>query len=95
MRRLEIDNNWNFEEVFLRIRTLKKQYEEILASFSYFEMKKKNDFIKESKKKFYDLNFQEWKIDKLWEYINDCEKYYVLVDIMKKQRRNKNSENKN
>ena len=84
---MKINEDWNFEEFVYHMKTLKPQYEEILTSFSFFEIKKRNDFLYETKKKFYNLKFPEWQIDKLWEYLNDYEKYYVLIDIVKRQQR--------
>lgn len=84
---MEINENWNFEEVMNNIKTLKTKYEEVLTSFPYFEIRKKTEFIDKTRKKFYSLNLPEWQIDKLWEYLNGYEKYYVLIDIVKRQQR--------
>ena len=66
---MEINLSWKYDEVVRNLRTLKNQYKEILASFSY--TREENKFIREIKDKIYSFNFDETKIDRIWEYIND------------------------
>lgn len=65
---MEINLSWKYDEIVRNLRTLKKQYVEILTSFSY--ARDKNKFIKEIKQKIYLLKFDENKIDRIWEYMN-------------------------
>lgn len=87
MRELYVDENWSFEEAIDNIKTLRTEYEEVLASFSYFDLKKEIEFRKNTRNKFYRLNLQEYYINKLWEYMNRYEFLYVLKSIA--SRRNK------
>lgn len=83
---LYIDSNWTFKEVFYNIRALKTQYEDILCSFSYFQIKEVAKFKRNTRDKFYSLNLDEWQIDKLWEYINGFCPYEDLINILLKAR---------
>ena len=81
---LKVDVNWKFGEVILYVRALKIQYEGILASFSYFEQPNKVEFIKNFRNSIYSFNFEEWKKDRLWDYINDFLPYEELISIARK-----------
>lgn len=54
------------------ITNTKKHYEGIMSSFCVFggnyELFKT---IKELKKQIYNLNYENWKRDKIWEYLNN------------------------
>lgn len=82
MYNLEINPNWTFQETVEHLETLKSQYEEILASFSYFQLKQSVEFAKNTRSKFYSLSFEEWKKDKIWNYMNGFEFLYVLKGIV-------------
>lgn len=87
MNELKINYNWSFEEAVNHLETLKSQYQEILASFSYYQIHEKVEFLRKVKNDFYSLKLKEWEINKLWEYMNGYEFLYVLRQIAK--RRNK------
>lgn len=87
MKQLEISPSWTFEETIEHLEALKSQYEEVLASFSYYQIHDKVEFIRKVKNDFYSLKLKEWEINKLWEYMNGYEFLYVLRQIVK--RRNK------
>ena len=82
MNELKINYNWSFEETVNHLKALKSQYEEILASFSYYQIHEKGEFIRKTKSDFYSLHLKEWEIDKLWEYMNGYEFLYVLRQII-------------
>lgn len=82
MNEIKINYSWNFEEVVEHLEALKTQYEGILASFSYFQLREKVEFLRKTKKKFYSLNFKEGEINKLWEYMNGYELLTVLKQII-------------
>ena len=66
---MNIDLSWQYTEVISNLKTLKKEYEEILTSFSY--IRDENKFIREIKDKIYSFDFNVNKIDKIWEYMNN------------------------
>ena len=80
MDRIFIDPSWSFKECVYNIRALKSQYQEVLMSFSFLKnLTEETRFIKETRKTIYSLPYDEWKIDKLWEYMNDDLEYIVLM----------------
>lgn len=58
--------------------TLKSDYKRVLASFSLYEHKEKNIFIRDFKKQIYSLKYTTKKKDKIWEYLNDDISFEVL-----------------
>ena len=86
MRELYINPEWSFKEIVDNIKTLKLEYEKILASFSYFELKDKVDFERNTRNSFYSMNLKEWEIDKLWEYMNGYEELRVLIILACRRR---------
>ena len=74
-----VNNNWNYKECLYFIGDIKNHYEDILRSFSiYGKNQDKRNKIREIKKSIYDLSFEYWKKDKLWEYINNDIEYIDL-----------------
>ena len=86
MSELIVNPNWTFEEAVKNIMALKSQYKEILASFSYYELKDKVIFKRNTRNSFYSMNLKEWEIDKLWEYMNDCEYLDVLKMLVRRRK---------
>lgn len=86
MSELIVNPNWTFEKAVKNIMTLKSQYKEILASFSYYELKDKVIFRHNTRNSFYSMNLKEWEIDKLWEYMNDYEELPVLIILACRKR---------
>ena len=78
---LYIDPNWTFKQSVIQIKALKTQYKGFLTSFSYFQMKELVAFKKKTRDSIYSLNFEEWKCDKLWNYLNDFETYDILQKL--------------
>ena len=69
----------NFEKMTFRqfvenCEALKSQYEEVLSPFFNVQL------VRCWKKMIYGLNIEEWKKDRLWEYLNDD----VPIDLLKK-----------
>lgn len=77
-----INPNWTFRELVRNVKSLKQQYVFCLDFFSfdytYEELKYKNSIIRETKQKIYALNMEEWRKDKVWEYMNGYEFYSTL-----------------
>lgn len=82
MSDIYINPNWTFKETIENIEVIKSQMGDIIASFWYFDLKKEVDFIRNLKKQIYSLKFEEWKRDKIWEYINGYEYYEELVKFI-------------
>lgn len=89
MKYLDINPEWNFKETVTHLKTLKIQYNEVLASFSYTTTKEHIDFLKHTRDSFYALKFETWKKDKIWDYMNGFEFLYVLNGIVKRSERKK------
>ena len=82
MSDIYINPNWTFKETIENVEVIKSQMGNIIASFWYFDLKKEVDFIRNLKKQIYSLKFEEWKRDKIWEYINGYEYYEELVKFI-------------
>lgn len=82
MSDIYINPNWNFKETIENVEVIKSQMGDIIAFFWYFDLKKEIDFIRNLKKQIYSLKFEEWKRDKIWEYINGYEYYEELVKFI-------------
>ena len=66
MNDLIINPNWTYKEIVLKLQALKCNYIGILASFSYFEIHNKVEWVYTVKKRIYSLNFEEWKRDRIY-----------------------------
>lgn len=75
---MEINQNWNFKEIVSVLKSLKEQYWEKVRSFSYFDLHEKVVYMRNFRDEIYKLDFEEWKKDKIWDYINNYEFLYVL-----------------
>lgn len=82
--KLEVNSNYTFKEIIVKIKTLRQNYEDVLASFSYFNLHKKIEVMKKFRDSIYALNFEEWKKDRLWDYLNDYLSYEELISIARK-----------
>ena len=82
MSDIYINPNWTFKETIENVGVIKSQMGDIIASFWHFDLKKEVDFIRNLKKQIYSLKFEEWKRDKIWEYINGYEYYEELVKFI-------------
>ena len=87
MKNLVVNKNWTFKETVDNLKSLKTDYEGILATFSCLDLHEKVLFLKNTRDSFYSLsNLQEWEKDKVWEYMNGFEFLYVLKDIAKRRK---------
>ena len=82
---LDIDPSWNFNGAVKNIRALRDTYEHFLTLFSYLDLHEEVEFKRRTRNAFYALNLPEWQIDKLWNYMNHFEFYYVLKGIANRQ----------
>lgn len=72
---MEINQKWNYKECLKFITSVKDDYVGFLHSFYNAESKSRNKKLfygkaREIKKQIYSLEFEEWRKDKLWEYLN-------------------------
>lgn len=70
MKELYFDPSWNYRQLSLNLKTLRTQYREILASFSYFQSKEMIAFKRRIKQTIYSYSFQEFLCNFAWEYLN-------------------------
>lgn len=89
--RLEINQNWKFKDVVENLRALRTQYEDILRSFTYFQLNEIVEFKRNTRNAFYSLNFETWKKDKIWNYMNRFEYFFILQEIVKREEGRKKS----
>lgn len=75
-----IESNWTYEEVVANIETLKTYYGRLLTSFSIFERKKRIKLCRNFKTQIYSLPIDEYKINRIWRYLNDEIEYDELVN---------------
>ncbi len=75
-----IERGWTYEEVVANIETLRNYYRVLLTSFSYFERKKRIKVCRDFKKQIYSLQFEEYKRNLIWKYINDEIEYEELLN---------------
>ena len=79
MRELIVDKSWTYREAVYHLKALRLQYEEVLASFSIWQIKEKRDFIVETRDKFYALDILEWQKDRMWNYMNRNDFLYSII----------------
>ena len=81
-----IDTSWTFNEAINNIKAIKDEYIGLLSSFSIYDGKQKKAVIHNVRKEIYKLQFEEWKKDKLWEFMNDDIPYIILVGLRNRQK---------
>ena len=81
-KHLYINQSWNFKETFNNLYLIKDDYTRILSSFLWYELKERNQFMRECKDKVYSLTFEIWKRDRIWEYLNDNLDFEVLSNML-------------
>ena len=74
-----VKENWTFEDAVANIETLKDYYNSLLVSFSYFERKKRIKLCRDFKTQVYSLHIEEYKLNRIWRYINNEIEYEDLV----------------
>ena len=78
-----INPEWTFKEVIENIEVVKSQTEDIIASFSSFEIKKQVKFKQQLRNKIYSFKFEEWKKDRILECIYDYFEVEKIKEIAK------------
>lgn len=81
MLMIEINPDWNYKQMLSHLKTLRHDFEDALASFSSFELHEKVLFVYEIKNAIYSLNFEYWKKDRIWEYLNHDLSFAILQNF--------------
>lgn len=81
MLMIEINPNWNYKQILLNLKTLRRDYMDVLASFSYFNLHDKVVFTYQFKQSIYSLSFETWKKDRIWEYLNHDIDFAILQNL--------------
>ncbi|MBR2245559.1 MAG: hypothetical protein IKN65_00655 [Clostridia bacterium] len=79
--RIYVNPSWTFKDVIEIIKALKQDYYGALALFDCFNIKDKVDLIRKFKQDIYSLKFEEWKRDRVWDYLNDNIEYEIFDKI--------------
>ena len=79
---MKVNQNWKYKDIMKYIEAMKFEYQEVSASFLWFEKKQQMEYIRNCKKQIYSLGFETWKKDKIWEYLNDFENIEVLFKFL-------------
>lgn len=83
---MKIDECWSFKEAIDKIVAIKQEYLGVLSLFSCFEIKKKRQYIIDTKKDIYSIRIKDWQKDKLWEFMNDDLDFKVLNTLVNGQK---------
>lgn len=77
-----VNKEWTYKQSLYYISSIKEEYKGFMTSFCMFGNNKEYfEIMYNLKKDIYSLNFGEhdnWKRDKLWEYLNDDISYIDL-----------------
>lgn len=63
-----INPSWSYRKIVRNLRTLRHDYERVLASFLY--VRDQNDFIRATRDSLYVMNLEDCQKDRIWEYMN-------------------------
>lgn len=85
LQELGIPEFYTFKGIVLNIRTIKCNYTGILSSFLPFQLHEKVICLKQIHDMLYSLEMETWKIDRIWEYLNNDIDYEILEDIVNRQ----------
>jgi len=81
---MRVKENMTYYECVKQVGLIKKDY----VSFMHFFNEEEEDKwyyyqkMREIKKEIYSLKFEEWKKDKLWEYMNDDVTFLDLLSFL-------------
>ena len=76
---LIINPSWTYKQAVEHLEALKSQYEEVLASFSSFDIKERTHFIYSIRNQFYALSCLEWQKDRMWNYMNGSDDLLSII----------------
>lgn len=82
---LGVPETYTFENIVLNLKAIKSNYIRVLSSFFAFNLHEKVICLKKIHDQFYSLNLDTWKIDRIWEFLNNDIEYAILEDIVNRQ----------
>lgn len=77
-----INENWGTKEIVENIKALKIKFNKSLVSFSYFKLNDRAKYIRSIRDEFYQLKIDQWKINLLWDYMNNDIEYEEIKRIL-------------
>ena len=77
--RIYVNPNWSFKETISIIEALKQDYNGALTLFNCFSLHDKVELIRNFKKDIYALKYEEWKKDRVWDYLNDNIEFEIFT----------------
>lgn len=80
--RIYVNPNWTFKETLEYIEALKQDYYGALTLFNCFNLKDKIDLVRKFKQDIYALKYEEWKKDRVWDYLNDNIEFEVFNNFL-------------
>ena len=86
LQELGVPELYTFKNIVLNLKTIKSNYTGFLSSFSVFKHREKVLCHKQIHDQFYSLNLDTWKIDRIWEYLNNDLDYESLFSIANRQK---------
>lgn len=81
---MDINKDWNIDEVVLNLEAIRMFYLRSLASFSYFNKPLLVEFKRNFKNTIYSLNIKLWQKDKIWQFLNGDEAIIYAKDFLRK-----------
>ena len=84
---ISFNPNWTFKEAVGNLKALKTRYEQVLVSFSCYEVKERVEFRRHTRNAVYSIQAEEWERDKIWEYMNGYEFLYVLAGMARRRKK--------
>lgn len=87
---ININSDWKFKDILQNIEAIKTQVHGVIASFSYFESRKKLEFMRYIKQSIYSLKIQEGRKNRILEYIYDDIDFEELKLGSKKKKESQN-----
>lgn len=74
-----VNSEWTYKQSLYYISSIKEEYKGFMTSFCMFGNNKEYfEIMYNLKKDIYNLKFEMWKRDKLWEYLNNDISYIEL-----------------
>ncbi len=86
LQELGIPEFYTFKIIVLNLKAIKSKYHGILSLFLPFDSHNKVLCMKEIHDLLYSLNLDTWKIDKIWEYLNNDIEYDFLEKLVNRQK---------
>jgi len=86
LQELGVPETYTFQSIILNLKAIKTNYTGILSSFLVFDIHSKLLCLRQIHDQFYSLNLETWKIDRIWEYLNNDLDYETIFHIANRQK---------